>query len=87
MVVGAGVEFHWPASDLAIALIGGTDTSSIVHFNVTDTQANRQVPSVLATPEWITIKNVEDVVKAGQAKASDICTGDVAALCTANGVS
>ena len=75
------------ASDLAIALIKGTDTSSIVNGNVTDTQANRQVPSVLATPEWITIKNVEDVVKAGQAKASDICTGDVAALCTVNGVS
>lgn len=75
------------ASDLAIALIKGSDTSSIVNGNVTDTQANRQVPSVLATPEWVTIKNVEDVVKAGQAKASDICAGDVAALCTANGVS
>ncbi len=75
------------ASDLAIALIKGSDTSSIVNGTVKDTQANRDVPSVLATPEWITIKNVEDVVKAGQAKASDICTGDVAALCTANGVS
>jgi D-xylose transport system substrate-binding protein len=75
------------ASDLAIALIKGTDTTSIVNGSVKDTQANRDVPSVLATPQWITQKNVEDVVKAGQAKASDICAGDVAALCTKFGVS
>ncbi len=42
---------------------------------------------LLETPVWITADKVEDVVKAGQAKASDICTADVAALCTKYGVS
>jgi D-xylose transport system substrate-binding protein len=75
------------ASKLAIALIKGTDPGSIVNGSVKDTQANKDVPSVLETPEWVTQKNVEDVVKAGQASASDICAGDVAALCTKYGVS
>jgi D-xylose transport system substrate-binding protein len=76
------------ASKLAIALIKGTTPdSSLVNGTVKDTQANRDVPSVLETPEWVTQANVEDVVKAGQAKASDICTADVAALCTKYGVS
>jgi D-xylose transport system substrate-binding protein len=75
------------AATLAIDLIQGKDPGSTVNGTTQDTQGNRAVPSVLETPEWITKANVEDVVKAGQASASAICTGDVAALCTANGVS
>ena len=76
------------AATLAIDLIQGkTPDASLVNGTTHDSQANKDVPSVLETPEWVTAKTVEDVVKAGQAKAADICTGDVAALCTANGVS
>ena len=76
------------AATLAIDLIQGkTPDATLVNGTTHDSQANKDVPSVLETPEWVTAKNVEDVVTAGQAKASDICTADVAALCTANGVS
>ena len=76
------------AATLAIDLIQGkTPDATLVNGTTHDSQANKDVPSVLETPEWVTAKTVEDVVKAGQAKASDICTADVAALCTANGVS
>lgn len=75
------------ASDLAIALIKGTDPSSLATGKTNDGQTKKDVPSVLETPVWITQKNVADVVKAGQQKASDICTGSFAALCTKYGVS
>jgi len=44
------------------------------------------VPAVLLTPEAITIKNVEDVIKAEGQTAADVCKDKYAALCTANGV-
>ena len=76
------------AATLAIDLIQGkTPDSTLVNGTTHDSQANKDVPSVLETPVWITPDKVEDVVKAGQAKASDICTTDVAALCTKYGVS
>jgi D-xylose transport system substrate-binding protein len=59
----------------------------LVNGKTHDSQANTDVPSVLETPVWITPDKVQDVVKAGQAKAADICAGDVAALCTKYGVS
>jgi D-xylose transport system substrate-binding protein len=76
------------ASQLAIDLIKGTDPTSLIAGGQTlDSQTNKQVPSVLETPEWVTASKVEDVVKAGQQKASDICTGAIAADCTKYGVS
>jgi D-xylose transport system substrate-binding protein len=76
------------AATLAIDIIQGkTPDATLVNGKTHDSQANTDVPSVLETPVWITPDKVEDVVKAGQAKASDICTADVAALCTKYGVS
>jgi len=76
------------AATLAIDLIQGkTPDATLVNGTTQDTQGNRAVPSVLETPEWVTADKVEDVVKAGQAKASDICAGAIAALCTKYGVS
>ena len=76
------------AATLAIDLIQGkTPDPALVNGTTHDSQTNKDVPSVLQTPVWITPDKVKDVVAAGQAKASDICTADVAALCTANGVS
>lgn len=76
------------AATLAIDLIQGkTPDSTLVNGKTHDSQANKDVPSVLETPVWITADKVQDVVKAGQADPKAICTADVAALCTKNGVS
>lgn len=76
------------ASKLAIDLIK-KDTSAakaLATGSVTDPTTHQPVPSVLATPVWVTKNSVEQVVKDGQQKASDICTGAIAKLCTKYGV-
>jgi D-xylose transport system substrate-binding protein len=76
------------ASDLAIALIQGDKdkADSLVNGTVPDTETGEDVPSVLATPVWITPDKVKDVVADGNADAADICKGDVAKACTKYGV-
>ena len=74
------------ASDLAIAIINGDDTTAIATGTVNDSELGKDVPSVLATPVWITADNVQDVVDAGQANAADICKG-IEKLCQKYGVS
>ena len=66
------------ASDLAISLLKGDKPS-----------ANKTLygkPFQAVTPVSVGPKEVETVVTNGDAKASDICTADVAAACAANGV-
>nr|WP_205864920.1 substrate-binding domain-containing protein [Planctomonas sp. JC2975] len=67
------------ASDLAITLLKGKKPSGI-------TQNVGGVPFIAETPILITASNVQKVIDDGNAKASDICTGDVAAACTKYGV-
>ncbi|MEV0714524.1 substrate-binding domain-containing protein [Asanoa sp. NPDC050611] len=75
------------ASKLAIALINGeTPGSDLVNGSVKDTVLNKDVPSALATPQAIYKDSVKDVIADGFWKASDICTGQYAALCTSAGV-
>jgi len=76
------------ASDLAIALIKGDKSKAdqMVTGTVKDTQTGKDVPSVLATPVWITADKVKDVVADGNATAADLCQGDVAKDCTKYGV-
>jgi D-xylose transport system substrate-binding protein len=76
------------ASKLAIALIKGdkSGAAALATGTVQDTKLNKAVPSVLATPVWIVQDTVKQVVADGQADASQICTGDVASLCTKFGV-
>jgi D-xylose transport system substrate-binding protein len=72
---------------LAKALISGQQPGSdIVNGSVKDTVLGRDVPSALQTPQAIFQNNVEDVVTAGYWKASQICTGSFASLCTKYGV-
>jgi D-xylose transport system substrate-binding protein len=75
------------ASDLAIALIKGEDTSSMVTGTVKDTKTGKDIPSSLATPVWITLDNIKQPFDDGFAKAADVCTGKVAAECTKAGIS
>jgi D-xylose transport system substrate-binding protein len=75
------------ASALAIALIKGQDTASIVNGKVTDTVLKKDVPSALETPVSIFKANVKDVITDGFQKASDVCTAAYAAACTTAGIS
>ncbi|WP_409181954.1 sugar ABC transporter substrate-binding protein [Amycolatopsis sp. VS8301801F10] len=52
-----------------------------------DPKNNRDLKSVLLQPQLITIKDIKTVVQQGYVKASDICTGDLAAKCAENGIS
>jgi D-xylose transport system substrate-binding protein len=75
------------ASGLAIALIKGQDTSSIVNGSVKDTVLNKDVPSSLQTPVSIFKANVKDVIDDGYQKASDVCTAAYASACKSAGIS
>ena len=75
------------ASALAIALIKGQDTASIVNGSVKDTVLNKDVPSALETPVSIFKANVKDVIDDGFQKASDVCTAAYASACQAAGIS
>lgn len=76
------------AAKLAVALIKGDKSAAdaLATGTVKDTTLNKDVPSVLATPVWITKDTVKQVVSDGQADASEICKGDVAKLCKKYGV-
>ena len=67
---------------------GQTPPASLVNSSTTDTSNNTQVKSVFATPIWVTTDNMEATVIKDQAvTVSQLCTGDVAAACTAAGIS
>ncbi|MFM9920546.1 sugar ABC transporter substrate-binding protein [Lacisediminihabitans sp. H27-G8] len=66
------------ASDLAIQLLKGKKPAAATQLY--------GKPFIAVTPILVTADKVQSVVDAGDAKASDICTADVAAACTKNGV-
>ena len=66
------------ASTLAIQLLKGK--------HPTESNSLYGKPFIAATPINVTADKVETVVTAGDAKASDICTADVAAACAKYGV-
>jgi D-xylose transport system substrate-binding protein len=72
-------------SQAAIALLGGKSVATTA--TVKDTQAGREVPSLLLVPKAITKDNVKTVVDDGFVKVTDLCAGDVAALCTKAAIS
>ena len=77
------------AASLAIYLrAGATPPASLVNATTTDTQLNAQIKSVYTTPIWVTTDNMATtVVKDGAVTADKLCAGDVAAACTAAGIS
>ena len=66
------------AVDVITAIAGGKKYAT--------TMMNNGVPYVALTPVSVGPDQVKDVVADGNAKATDICTGAVAAACTAHGV-
>jgi D-xylose transport system substrate-binding protein len=77
------------ASKLAIAVIKGDKSAAdaLATKTVPDTTTGKDVKSALATPVAITKDNVKTVIDDGFQKASDVCTGEFAKLCTAAGIS
>jgi D-xylose transport system substrate-binding protein len=73
------------AAAAAIALIKGEAPAT--NGTVTDTETSKEVPAVLATPVAIYKDTVKDVVADGFVTKEELCVGDVAALCTENGIS
>ncbi|WP_447006482.1 sugar ABC transporter substrate-binding protein [Saccharothrix isguenensis] len=73
---------------LAAALAkGDTEAADKMATGVTeDTKGNRDVPSVLLPAQLITKDKVKTVVDAGFVKATEICGGDLAAVCTELGI-
>ncbi len=72
------------AADLAK---GDTASADKLAAQVThDPTGNRDVKSVLEIPVSITKDNVKEVVDQGYVKASDICTGAAAPVCTQLGI-
>ncbi len=74
------------ASQLAIALINGDDTSSMANGSVTDPDTDEDVPSSLAVPVWVTLDNIQTVFDDGFAAYADVCTGEVKAACDDAGI-
>ena len=79
---------RWPAIALvlapAIALANGEEPAATC--TVTDTEAGREVPAVLATPVAIYFDNVKDVIDDGYQTKEDVCKG-IEDKCTEAGIS
>jgi D-xylose transport system substrate-binding protein len=77
------------ASKLAIDVIKGDKAAAdaLASGSVEDPTTHQQVPSALATPEAIFKDNIKKPFDDGFQKASDVCTGPYAKLCTQAGIS
>ncbi len=65
---------------------GQTPPSTLVNGSVMDSQAKVPVPSVLATPQWVTAANMNSTVVADKfVPAAQLCKG-YAAACKAAGI-
>jgi D-xylose transport system substrate-binding protein len=76
------------AADLAVAILkddGSAD--ALVNGTAKDTQANKDVDSVFATPVWVTQDNIKAPFDAGYTTVDKVCTADFAADCTKLGLS
>jgi len=77
------------AAALAMYLRAGqTPPSTLVNGSTNDAKASTAVPSVLLTPKWVTTANMAATVVADQfVKTAQLCVGQYAAACKANGIS
>ena len=77
------------AAALTVYLRAGVEPpKGLVNGTTKDSQLNTDVPSVLATPIWVTPANMADtVVKDGFVPAAKLCAGDLATACKDAGIS
>ncbi len=76
------------AAALAMYLRAGkTPPAALVNGSTKDSQSGTSVPSVLLTPEWVTVSNMASTVIADQfVPAQQLCTSSYAAACKAAGI-
>ncbi len=76
------------SAELALALAKGNTAvaNQIAGQTSVDPTGHRNVKSVLLTPVSITKDNVKSVIDLGYVKASDVCVGKAAAVCTQLGI-
>jgi len=76
------------AAKLAAALAKGDTAAAdaLATGSTEDTKGNRQVKSVLLTPQSITKDNVKIVIDEGQVQASEVCVAALAATCQQLGI-
>ena len=76
------------AAQLAAALVKGStaEADKVATATSHDPTGNRDVKSVLLTPQPITKDNVKLVIDKGYVKASEVCTGSTKAKCDAAGI-
>jgi D-xylose transport system substrate-binding protein len=66
---------------------GARPPAALVNGKTKDTTASVQVPSVLLIPKWVTTQNMNStVIKDNFVPASQLCTGQYQADCTAAGI-
>ena len=66
---------------------GQNPPASLINGHVTDTVTNDSVPSILASPTWVTTANMNStVIKDNFVSAAQLCAGQYAADCTAAGI-
>jgi D-xylose transport system substrate-binding protein len=76
------------AAKLAIAMLKNDGSAdALATTMVTDTQTKKQVKSLIATPVWVTQKNIKVPFDAGNNTVAKVCTGQFAAACTKLGLS
>jgi D-xylose transport system substrate-binding protein len=76
------------ASDLAVAILKNDGSAdALVNGTAKDTQANKDVDSVFATPVWVTQANIKAPFDAGYTTVEKVCTPDFQADCTKLGLS
>ncbi len=67
---------------------GKTPPASLVNGQTKDSVENKEVPSVLLTPEWVTTANMNATVIADQfVPAQQLCVGSFVAACKSAGIS
>ena len=67
---------------------GDTPPASLVNGMTKDSVENKEVPSVLLTPEWVTTANMNSTVIADQfVPAQQLCVGSYVAACKTAGIS
>jgi len=76
------------ASDLAVAILKNDGSAdALVNGSARDTQMNKDVDSVFATPVWVTQANIKAPFDAGYTTVQKVCTPDFQAACTKLGLS
>lgn len=90
MTVFKAIKLEAEATAKLAAALAKNDknaANAIATQTIRDDKGNRDVKSVLAEPKLITKTEVKTVISEGYIKASEVCGGDLAAVCTQLGIS